>query len=231
MKHFKIRSVRALALEIGMKATQLNRISKGKVGLPKVRANALADKYNVSSDWLLYGKGEPPTWGIVPHGTFENKYEQREKLTSKPEFLEYKDNLRSQGIEFSAEATARIIKKVREVLDISQLELGSRIGITKDLLLKVEKGYRNVSMLTWVLAYHYLNNMPKNDFAKIKHLFEDEELLKGTGVDEDEDDEDYRRSGQTTKQLEWLQSIIDSQKTLIEQKDFIIAQLQAMQKK
>lgn len=221
-------SKREFALTAGIDPSQYNKVEKGELSMSEGMLKKLTDTYSdLKKDEIVHGK--PESSQIVPHGTLlESSYDKPTSETNN-----YIDNLKSKGIEISLESTARIIKKVREVLDISQLELGRRMGISKDLLLKVEKGYRNVSMLTWVLTYHYLNNMPKEDFDKIKHLFEDESLMRGTGVDEDEDDEDYRKSKAplTEKQIEFYESMLQHQKVLLEQKDSFIKLLQDNQKK
>lgn len=217
MNHFKIRSVRAFALEIGMNPSQLNKICRGEQGLPYNRALSISEAYNVPTEWLLSGKGDAPIWTNVPREKSENV-----------DILPLK-------IDFKQSDSAEIIRRIRLEFDLSQQALAQRIGITKDLLLKIEHGKRNVTLLTWVLLAHYLNNkLTQDEFKRVKQIVDDVSANGGTGFAEEDDDDYKSRSSadavKLEKQIAFLQDIIDTQKTLLDQKDMIIKQLQTFQK-
>jgi transcriptional regulator with XRE-family HTH domain len=227
--HFNVRSIRSLALDLGMNPSQLNRIAKGLNGLPMNRAEQIGEKYGVDYNWLLKGTGNVPEWYIE-----QNPNSNKTSNSYKSGYVDNNDaiqNIKKRSIDFTPFETGRIIKKVREVLELSQTVMGQRIGISKDLLLKVEKGHRSVTLLTWVLTLNYLNNMPEADYKKVKFIYEEDFL---STVEEDEGDYEYKQKFQNDqlaellKKIEFLQSVVDHQKTLIEQKDFLIKQLQSL---
>jgi len=55
---YKLDSVRALALSIGMDVSQLNKAYNGKLGLPTKWALKISEIYKVNLDWLLTGNGD-----------------------------------------------------------------------------------------------------------------------------------------------------------------------------
>lgn len=54
----KIKSVRQLAISIGMDVSYMNKVMKGTLGISDKYVIELNKKFSINSDWLLIGQGE-----------------------------------------------------------------------------------------------------------------------------------------------------------------------------
>lgn len=61
-------SDKAFAKSVGLSPTFLSGILSGKKNLPPKRAAEIAQKYHVSLDWLLHGKGKMELWNYQKRG-------------------------------------------------------------------------------------------------------------------------------------------------------------------
>lgn len=207
-----------LAESIGMSRSQLSSVIRADLGLPFRWAIKIGEHFNIDPEWIMYGNGVAPEW-------YKNvPIDITSEIGNNP-----------IKIDFPQSNAAEIIRRIRAAFDISQSELAKRIGITKDLLLKIEHGKRNVTLLTWVLLAHYLNTKLSNEeYKTVKRIVEEVKSDMGTGFNEDDDDDYKSRSSEDAikleKQIAFLQDIIDTQKTLLDQKDIIIKQLSELNK-
>jgi len=114
---YKIGSQQDLANILGVKLSRVKSIESGKVKkLTPTELDILVQKYKISSQWILTGKGTmnlKNEWGTYNLDKANIKEEDKEQISNIIELLQYapnefKDNLYARLLNFKRDATLEI---------------------------------------------------------------------------------------------------------------------------